>query len=140
MVQSFIFSQTNIGKLFVKLLVRYFSKVHKFHKLFNCNTVKVSYCCMKNMGSKISSHNKQVLQPRNKNYGCNCRKTENCPLDNNCLTPNIIYEAQIANNINDKHKMYLCAAKTSSKERYSNHTQDFKHKKYMKCTELSKYI
>ena len=92
------------------------------------------------MGSKISSHNKQVLQPRNKNYGCNCRKTENCPLDNKCLTPNIIYEAQIANNINDKHKIYLCAAKTSFKERYSNHTQDFKHKKYMKCTELSKYI
>ena len=56
--------------------------------------------------------------------------TENCPLDNKCLTPNIIYEAQITNNTNGEHK----------KERYNNHTQDFKDKKYMKCIELSKYI
>ena len=37
-------------------------------------------------------------------------------------------------------KKYLGAAETSFKERYSNHTRDFKHKKYMKYTELSKYI
>ena len=73
-------------------------------------------------------------------YGCNCRKKENYPLDNKCLTPNIIYEAQITNNTNDEHKKYLGAAETSFKERYSNHTRDFKHKKYMKYTELSKYI
>ena len=59
---------------------------------------------------------------------------------NKCLKPNIIYEAQISNNTNDEHKKYLGAAETSFNERYSNHTQDFKHKKYMKCTELSKYI
>ena len=73
-------------------------------------------------------------------YGCNCRKKENCPLDNKCLTPNIIYEAQITNNTNDERKKYLGAAETSFKERYSNHTRDFKHKRYMKYTELSKYI
>ena len=28
----------------------------------------------------------------------------------------------------------------SFKERYNNHTRDFRHKKYMKCNELSKYI
>ena len=54
--------------------------------------------------------------------------------------PNIIYDAQITNNTNDEHKEYLGAAEASFKERYSNHTQDFKHKKYMKCTKLSKYI
>ena len=57
-----------------------------------------------------------------------------------CLKPNTIYEAQISNNANYEHKKYLGAAETSFKERYSNHTQDFKHKKHMKCTELSKYI
>ena len=92
------------------------------------------------MGSIISSHNQQVLQPRNGNYGCNFRKKENCPLDKKCLTPNIIYEAQITNNTNNEHKKYLGAAETSFKERYSNHTRDFKDKKYMKCTVLSKYI
>ena len=54
--------------------------------------------------------------------------------------PNIIYDAQITNNTNDEHKEILGAAEASFKERYSNHTQDFKHKKYMKCTKLSKYI
>ena len=43
-------------------------------------------------------------------------------------------------NTNDRDKKYLGAAETSFKERYGNHAQDFKHKKYMKCTELSKYI
>ena len=57
-------------------------------------------------------------------------------LDNKCLTPNIIYEAQISSNTNDEHK----AVETSFKERYSNWTRDFKHKKYVKCNELSKYI
>ena len=95
---------------------------------------------MKTIGSVISSLNKRVLQPRNENYGCSCRKKENCPLDNKCLTPNIIYETQITNNTNDEHKKYLGASETSLKERYSNHTRDFKHKKYMKCTKLSKHI
>ena len=95
---------------------------------------------MKDMGSMISSHNKQVLQPRIENYGCNCRKKESRPLNNKYLTPSIIYQAQITNNTNDEHKKYLGAAETSFKERYSNHTRGFKHKKCMKCTELSKYI
>ena len=57
-------------------------------------------------------------------------------LDNKCLKPNIIYEAQISSNTNDEHK----AVETSFKERYSNCTRAFKHKKHVKCNELSKYI
>ena len=37
-------------------------------------------------------------------------------------------------------KKYLGAVETSFKERYRNHKQDFKHKRYLKCTKLSKYI
>ena len=32
------------------------------------------------------------------------------------------------------------ASKTPFKERFRNHKRDFKHLKYGKCTELSKYI
>ena len=46
----------------------------------------------------------------------------------------------MANTLNDEHKAYLGAAETLFKGRYSNHTHDFKHKKYMKCGNLSKYI
>ena len=95
---------------------------------------------MQNMDSIICSLNEQVSQHRNENYGCNCRKKGSCPLDNKYLTPNIIYEAQITRNTNAVYKKYLGAAKISFKERYSNHTRNFKHKRYMTCTELSEYI
>ena len=137
--------KTNVEKLFLKIWDRHFQRAHKFHIIFNLRlkisyTVKISYCCMKNIGSITSSHSKQVLQPRNEKYRCNCRKKESCPLGNKCLMPNIIYEAQIFNNTNDEYKKYLGAVETSFKKRYSNHTQDFKHEKYMKSNELSKYI
>ena len=92
------------------------------------------------MGSIRSSHNKQVLQPRSKNYGYNWRKKRKLSVGQQMPYPNIIYQAQITNNTNDEHKKSLGAVETSFKERYSNHTRDFKHKKCMKSTELSKYI
>ena len=33
------------------------------HKIFNHNTVKTSHCCVRNIESVISSHNKQILNP-----------------------------------------------------------------------------
>ena len=95
---------------------------------------------MKHLDFITTFHNKPVLHPRNENFGCNLRKKESCPLDNKFLTLNIIYEAQVTNNINDEDKKYLGAVETSFKERYNNHARDFKHRKYMKYTELSKYI
>ena len=55
--------KTNAGKKFLKLLTHHFPKSNPLHKLFNRNTFKISSCCIKNMGSIISSHNKQILQP-----------------------------------------------------------------------------
>ena len=92
MVQSIMFFQRKNRR---RKVVPQTSRSPKSHKTFNRNTVKISYCYVKNIGSIISSHNKQVLQPRNKNYGRNWRKKESCALDNKCLTPSIIYEAQI---------------------------------------------
>ena len=57
-----------------------------------------------------------------------------------CLTPNIVHEAKVFNKTNNKCKRYLGASETPFKERFRNHTRDFKHRKYEKCTELSEYI
>ena len=43
----------NIGKNFLNLLVKHFPANNKMHKIFNKNTVKVSYSFMKNMDSII---------------------------------------------------------------------------------------
>ena len=95
---------------------------------------------MKNMGSIISSHNKHILKPNQEHFGCSCRNKTDYPLNNKCLTPNIVYDAQITNNTNDDQKRYLGASETPFKERFNNHKRDFKYKMYEKCTELSKYV
>ena len=110
------------------------------HKIFNRNTVKISYSCMKNIGSIISAHNRNTLNPIVQSFGCNCRVKNSCPLNGECLTPKFIYRANVSNYKNSEKNFYFGLADTSFKERYRNHTRDFKHKKYENCTELAKYI
>ena len=82
---------TNVGRLFFKTLRKNFSKTNPLSKIFNKNTVKISYSCTRNVKSIISGHNKQILHPKPQQYGRNCREKNNCPLDNKCLTPKIVY-------------------------------------------------
>ena len=94
--------KTNINKTFLQLLSKHFPKNHKMHKIFNRNTVKISYSCMKNIGSIISAHNWNILNPIVQSYGCNCRVKGSCPLNGECLTPKIIYQADLSNDKNSK--------------------------------------
>ena len=47
--------KANIGKTFLQLLDRHFPPHHRLHKIINRNTEKISYLCMPNMASHISS-------------------------------------------------------------------------------------
>ena len=47
--------KTNIGKLFLRLINKYFPPTHKYSKIFNRNTIKISHICMPNIKSKIST-------------------------------------------------------------------------------------
>ena len=49
---------TNVAQRFLNLLDIHFPKSNKLHKIFNRNTVKVSYCCTENLSSIIKTHNK----------------------------------------------------------------------------------
>ena len=85
--------KTNIGKLFIKLVRKHFPKNNKFHKIFNLNTLKLSYCCASNVGN-IKQHNAKVLSKTNdNNHKCNCRSKPNCPLKGECLTQCLVYKA-----------------------------------------------
>ena len=111
------------------------------YKLFNRNTVKVSYSCMKNIKSIINIHNKKILNEtqKKKEKTCNCRNGTSCPLNGDCLENNIVYEGTInCNKPNYKEKIYFGIAETSFKQRFSNHLKSFNIKKYRKETELSK--
>ena len=73
--------KTNIGKEFFKLIRKYFPRKHSFSKIFNLNTIKISYGSMKNMKNLINQHNARVLknQEHSEKISCNCRIKDNCP-------------------------------------------------------------
>ena len=71
-------------------------------------------------------------------FGCNLRNKDNCWLDGECSTPNIIHREDITT-VND-HKFYYGTWETTFKQRHTNHIRDFKHVKYQYTTVLAKHI
>ena len=53
--------KTNLGRQFLSLIDRHFPAHHKFGKLFNRSSIKISYSASPNMSSIISKHNKKIL-------------------------------------------------------------------------------
>ena len=51
---------TNIGHRFLALVDKHFPKDHKLRKIFNRNTIKISYSCMNNTKQVIDNHNKRI--------------------------------------------------------------------------------
>ena len=70
--------------MFLQLLGKHFPPSNSFHKIFNRNTIKVSYCCTQNLGSIIKSHNKKLISSNNRIIlPRHCRRKEECPLEEN---------------------------------------------------------
>ena len=63
-----------------------------------------------------------------------------CPLQNKCLTPNIVYQADIANNVDDERRVYLGLSETPFKDKYRDHVRDFNNEIRYNKTEFSKYV
>ena len=98
------------------------------------------------MSSIVSSHNKKVLKevsPLNRG-GCNCqrgRHRNNCPLNGECLTPNVLYEAEVTSNLPAYgKKIYKGITHNEFKTREGNHELTFRDRAYEDKTELSKEI
>ena len=105
--------KSNVGKQLLRLVRQHFPKGHKL-KIFNKNTFKVSYSRMRSMGSILTSHKKKILAENKKQYECNCRNTNECPLGNKCLTPRFIYEADVIT-LNTSRKFYIGLSDTPFK-------------------------
>ena len=136
--------KTNVARTFLKLITKHFPPEGKLHKIFNNNTLKVSYSCMKNMNTIIKSHNDRLLKSSQRKdempteKSCNCRIKTACPLRGNCLVESVVYKATI------KHervsKVYIGLAGNTFKQRFNNHKKSFRHERYANETELSKYV
>ena len=135
--------KTNIGKIFLNLIKKHFPSHHKFHKLFNKNTVKISYSCTRNIKTIINSHKAKILFPKKstEQRTCNCLNKENCSLQQKCLTTNIVYKAKVtSNNENYQEKVYFGSCETTFEKRFSNHKKSFNLNEYKNETELSNEI
>ena len=135
--------ETKVGKCFLQLIDLHFPKSNPLHKIFNRNTLKLSYSCMNNVKSIISSHNKAQIskspnQSEESENNCNCRNKNSCPLEGNCNVRNIVYQAEVVTPQTIQTYVGLCD--TTFKERYRNHTCSFRNERYKNVTELSKYI
>ena len=71
-------------------------------KIFNINTLKLSYSFMPNMAAVISQHNSSILRGGktiDENYAggrpCNCRIKVDCPLNGTCQVRSVVYKATI---------------------------------------------
>lgn len=136
---------TNIGRKFFIILDKHFPKKHHLNKVINRSTVKLSYCCMPNVGQILKGHNKKVLKQhhgddlKEQDKPCNCRDKTNCPLQGKCQTKSVIYQADVKTEKGTKFT-YIGLTEHEFKKRWYNHCQSFKHQKYETSTELSKLI
>ena len=108
---------TSIAKRFLNLLDQHFPKQHRLCKIFNRNNVKVSCSCTENMSSLILSHNKKLSNSRTGNIKpCNCRRKDECPLNEQCLAQDIICKC-IASTSRNPDKPYLETAESGFKKK-----------------------
>ena len=138
---------TNVGKYFLSLIDKHFPRHHKFRKIFNRNTLKISYACLPNMKAKMNQHNKKVLRENDNDQiienkkECSCPGNTICPMEGKCLEKDILYEARITCNLpNYGEKYYKGICSTTWKERFNNHTKSFTNTKYKNETELAKEV
>ena len=137
--------KTNVGKYFLKLLEKHFPKRHKMNKIFNRNTVKISYSCMPSMKAVTNRHNKRVLQKRIDNPDpvrtCNCPNADECLFGGICLEKDVQYVAEITSKLpNYGKKLYKGITSTEWKTRYGNHKKAFNNEQYEKDSALSKEV
>ena len=97
--------------------------------------------CMSNMANIIKSHNTKIQRkPRDQNdetsdMKCNCRVKPDCPLNGECKSNNIVYEATVTAE-DQSIRNYIGMTEHSFKTRYADHKQSFEKTKYAKKTSV----
>ena len=90
-----------------------FPRTKRLSKIFNRNTIKMSYSCLRNVKQTISNNNHRLLQlhrmkeSTQDNKLCDCRqkkKTNSCPLDDKCLTKCVVYKATVTETSNNQER------------------------------------
>ena len=138
----------NIDIYFLNLLDRHFNRDNLLRKIFDRNTVKISYSCTNKMHDILNNHNRRLLDELYKNSGgpdevsCNSRRKRGCPLDRRCNSENVIYQACISpmEHNNDGERIHIGISTGNWKQRLYNHRHSFSYPRLRNQTALSKYF
>ena len=143
-----LFSQTvktNVARLFLRLLDKHFPRSHILRKLFNRNTIKVSYSCMENAAQIIKKYNQRTSSHKEKPIpSCNCKNKDDCPMNlirrRLFQVQNVVYKCTVSATPNFPKRVYLGVAEGDWKQRFYNHKKSIKNKSYRNDTTLSSYL
>ena len=132
---------TDIGRRFLSIVDKNFPRNRsKLNKIFNRNTLKLSYSCTENIETIIKHHNRKILKNEEnvEPPQCKCRNKNECPLPGNCEIKNIVYEATIQSAA--ETKTYIGLTANTFKDRYTKHKSDCKLEYKKSTTALSKHV
>ncbi len=138
---------TNIGQKFFQLLSKHFPPSNKYSKIFNRNTVKLSYSCTPNVGVLMKQSNAatmrkfETIEENNvkQTKKCNCKDSKVCPLNGSCLESTVVYEATLDTNTAQSYT-YIGLTEGTFKSRFYGHSNSFRHENQENSTELSKKV
>ena len=136
---------TNVGQKFRTLIRKHFPRSSKLYKIFNENTLKISYSCMPNMAAVIRQHNSAVRRvARTVQENPPQRKAlqlpgqDRCPRNGVCQIHSIVYKATVV--AGEDQRDYTGLTAQTFKQRFYSHQQSFRDKKYQSSAALSKHI
>ena len=136
--------QSNVGREFLRLIDTAFPPNNPLHKLFNRQTVKISYRCMPNMAQAISRHNAKVLkadQLIDQQPGCSCGDDPaSCPVQGICKTKGVVYEACVKETISGNKETYTGLTCRQFKTRFNEHNLDMNNPSGRIKSKLSSHI
>ena len=124
--------RTRIGGCLFFLLNKHFPKNSRFYKLFNRNTIKVSYSSMPNYDTILKGINKSKVDDATTRSGINlecnsqgiCNK--GCIAKNLCERKSVVYRATVhVNDIQNYKRIYNGMTEGKFKDRISKHYTDF---------------
>ena len=105
--------------------------------------MEITYRCTRNIKTIINAHNAKILFPKKstEQRACNCLSKDNFPLEQKCITTNIVYKAKVtSSNGNYQEKIYFSSYETTFKKRFWNHKKSFNLNEYKNETELSNEV
>ena len=145
--------QTNIDGKWLSLVNKHIRKGGPLSKIFNHNTLKVSFSCMSNVATIITSYNLWTARFCTLSWSqdqlglwtnhAGFATAGNCslaPIAGTCLTSSVVYKAGLTEVDRKATKYYFGLTESTFKQHYANHQTNFRYEWYRNSGELSKHV